>query len=494
MGLANYQITLMKIEQVKKFKKDATPVFILSDKEKISNHPLFKELGKEDQKQISLIESQISHEGEFSHTIHTKNGPILIIGAGKELNNHKLIMLSRRVIYSAKKAKMENIIINFSDFLSNLRTYDVLRLTETITTQFEIANFEFLKYKTSEEKQIFVKKIFILYNGKANLKQAIETGKIIGEEINKARNLSNTPGGEMTPTKLAASALKESKNKLKVSILNEKNIEKLKMGGILGVSKGSLEKPRFIIMEYKNGGKTKPVVLVGKGVTFDTGGLNLKPTEAMNEMHMDMSGGASVIHILSAARRLGIKKNIIGLIPTVENMPSGSSYHPGDILKTMSGKTIEVLNTDAEGRIILADALHYAKKYNPRLIVDIATLTGAAMVALGPRISAIFSKEENIVKKMEEIGEERGDFVWRMPLWTEYEEDIKGTFGDITNTGKIKVGGAIHGAVFLWQFIKDYPWVHIDIAPRMVSTEGEFLSKGSVGASINLLVNFLRSF
>src|SRR3989339_791547 len=148
-------------------------------------------------------------------------------------------------------------------------------------------------------------------------------------------------------------------------------------------------------------------------------------------MHMDMSGGSAVIHTIRAAARLKLKKNIVGLVPAVENMPSGSSYHPGDILRTMSGKTIEVLNTDAEGRIILADALHYAKKYNPRLIVDIATLTGAAMVALGPRISAIFSKEENVVKKMEEIGEERGDFVWRMPLWTEYEEDIKGTFGDI---------------------------------------------------------------
>ncbi|MGB9609124.1 MAG: M17 family metallopeptidase, partial [Minisyncoccia bacterium] len=268
----------------------------------------------------------------------------------------------------------------------------------------------------------------------------------------------------------------------------------------LGVARGSNEKPRFIIMEYF-GGKIldQPIVLVGKGVTFDTGGLNLKPSENIYEMHMDMSGGAAAIHILAALAKLKIPKNVISLIPAVENMPSGSSYRPGDLLKTLSGKTIEVLNTDAEGRIILADALTYAQKfYNPKLIIDIATLTGAAMVALGQKASAIFGNNESLIYQIQKAGEESGDFVWPLPLWEEYESEIKGTFGDVANTGKTRYGGAINGAMFLYQFIKneknEVPWVHLDIAPKMTSIEGDFLAKGSAGPAVALLIWFIYKF
>ena len=209
---------------------------------------------------------------------------------------------------------------------------------------------------------------------------------------------------------------------------------------------------------------------------------------------MDMSGGAAVIHAIAAIATLKIKKNVIGLIPAVENMPSGTSFRPGDILKSMSGKTIEVLNTDAEGRIILADALTYAKKYNPRMVVDVATLTGAALVAVGQKASALFSKDENLIKLFRNLGEETGEYVWPLPLWDEFEDDIKGTFGDIINTGKTRYAGATLGAIFLYQFAKDYPWVHLDIAPRMTSTEGEYLAKGSVGAPIRLLVKLIEQY
>src|SRR3989338_4872209 len=198
------------------------------------------------------------------------------------------------------------------------------------------------------------------------------------------------------------------------------------MGGILGVSCGSDEKPQFIILEYRGGtSNEKPVVMVGKGVTFDTGGLNLKPSDAIYEMHMDMSGGAAVIHAVALAARLGIKRNIIGLVPAVENMPSGSSYHPGDVLKSLSGRTIEVLNTDAEGRIILADAITYAKRYKPQLVVDVATLTGAAMSALGQRCSGLFTRDIDLANQFRVLGEETGDYVWPMPLWDEYESEIR---------------------------------------------------------------------
>jgi leucyl aminopeptidase len=267
----------------------------------------------------------------------------------------------------------------------------------------------------------------------------------------------------------------------------------LGMGGVLGVGQGSDAPPRFIILEYMKGAKNeKPVVLVGKGVTFDTGGLNLKPGNHIYEMHMDMSGGAAVIHTIIAAARLKLRKNIVALIPAVENMPSGSSYRPGDVLRTMNGKTIEVLNTDAEGRVILADALEYAKRYNPALVVDVATLTGAAVVALGLRYSAIFTTDKKLEERFRALGEAVNDPVWPLPLGEEYEEDIKGTFGDWANAGKPGEAGATSGAVFLWQFIKGYPWVHLDIAPRMTAMETEYLAKGAAGTPVRLLARLLE--
>jgi len=237
-------------------------------------------------------------------------------------------------------------------------------------------------------------------------------------------------------------------------------------------------------------------VLIGKGVTFDTGGLNLKSEQGIYEMHMDMSGGSAVIHGIAAIARLKLPINAIGLIPAVENMPSGSSYHPGDILKTMSGKTIEVINTDAEGRIILADALYYgAKKYNPGLMVDFATLTGAALVALGNYCSAIFTNQNKIQDKLIDIGDKCGDYVWPLPLWDEYLLDIKGTLGDVANLGKTgRAGGAIHGAKFLEQFIDNAPWAHIDIAPRMTTAEGEFLAKGAAGTGVRYIVELAKEY
>ncbi len=234
---------------------------------------------------------------------------------------------------------------------------------------------------------------------------------------------------------------------------------------------------------------------MGKGVTFDTGGINLKPTDAILGMNMDMSGGAAVIHTLIAAARLKLRKNIVALIPAVENAPSGSSYRPGDVLRSMSGKTIEVRNTDAEGRIILADALTYAKRYRPALVVDVATLTGSAVVALGERAIALFTQDEKLEQTFRLLGEESGDYVWPLPLWDEYDEDIKGVFGDVANVGKTRYGDAILAAVFLKQFVADaYPWTHLDIAPRMTALPDEFLAKGSAGAPVRLLVKLLEKF
>ena len=275
-------------------------------------------------------------------------------------------------------------------------------------------------------------------------------------------------------------------------------MRKLGMGALLGVAKGSTEAPTFTILEYK-GGKGKPIVFAGKGVTFDSGGLNLKSSNSIYEMHMDMSGAAAVIHAVALAARLKIKKHVIALVPSVENMPGNGAYRPGDVLKSLSGKTIEVLDTDAEGRLILADALTYAKRFNPSVVIDIATLTGAAVAALGLHASALLTRDDALAETISRVGEASGDYVWRLPLWDEYEERVKGTFADLKNVpggSTSRYGGAIDGGMFLWQFAKELncPWAHLDIAPRMTSAPSDELAKGAAGTPVRLLLHFIETW
>ncbi|MBI4034100.1 MAG: leucyl aminopeptidase family protein [Candidatus Brennerbacteria bacterium] len=478
----------MTIKVAGKIDKNAVPVLVLREKQKPDSHPFFNR----------DFVGFAPREGGYEHVLILAGGRrVLVFGVPEGFNHRKSIKLMRRVVQVARRERIDKITLNLKDFGTS---------AEVLAAQLEMANFEFVQYKEKpKEGWFFVKEIDVF--SKKDIKKDLERGKIIGEEINNTRVLANTPGGDMTPQRLAEAASRAGRRAgFKVRILEEKTIRKLKMGGVIGVSQGSNERPRFIIMEYwgeksrlqrSRGSSTRrsgPVVLVGKGVTFDTGGLNLKSSDGIYEMHMDMSGGAAVIHTLAALARLKVKKNVIGLVPAVENMPSGGSYRPGDVLRTMSGKTIEVLNTDAEGRVIMADALEYAKRYKPRLVVDVATLTGSSIVALGPRASAIFATDQKISKKMEEAGEAVGDYIWPLPLWEEYEEDIKGTFGDVSNSTVARNRGVGTSAAFLWQFIKNQNWVHLDIAPRMTTIESDNLAKGAAGAPVALLTQFLRDF
>jgi leucyl aminopeptidase len=448
----------------------------------------FNNTQPKDAVKIEFIADDVKIAGDYLAEVDGKK--ILRVSLPKgDMTRRKFILLSRKIIALSRKYKARKIFLDLADFHFKNFSIAESELAEILATNFEMANFEFVKYKTGPAP-IFIEEVTI---ANTNEKVAFEKGRKIAEEVDECRTLANTPGGEMTPKLLAEAAKNAAKGtKVSVKILGKKEMQALKMGGVLGVAQGSEHEPQFIIMEYKMGGKEAPTVLVGKGVTFDTGGLNLKSSDHIYEMHMDMSGGAAVIHTIILAAKLGLKKNIIALVPAVENMPSGSSYRPGDILKSMSGKTIEVMDTDAEGRIILADALTYAEKYNPKLVVDVATLTGAAMVALGERASALFTKDEKLEKMFRELGEESGEYVWPLPLWEEYEDDIRGTFGDWANLGKTRYGGSITAATFLAQFAGKYPWVHLDIAPRMTSIEGEYLSKGAAGAPIRLLIKLLE--
>jgi leucyl aminopeptidase len=274
-------------------------------------------------------------------------------------------------------------------------------------------------------------------------------------------------------------------------VVDEREIKELGMGGVMGVSQGSAHPPRFIILEYGQPSK-KTIVLVGKGVTFDTGGISIKPSANMAEMKMDMSGAAAVIGTFEAVARLKLPVHLVGLIPAVENMPSGSSIRPGDILRHYGGKTSEVDNTDAEGRLILADALAYAEKFKPAAVIDIATLTGACVVALGHHASGMMGNDEGLMKKLKAAGERTYERVWPLPMFDEYEKLIKSDVADVRNVGG-RWAGAITGAWFLKKFIGNYKWVHLDIAGTAILEENsDYTPKGGSGVGVRLLTEFLR--
>ncbi len=430
------------------------------------------------------------------------------IGAGKgsEMTRRKFVILCRAIVQSAKQNKCKKIAIQFdktpalfSGMQKEVTTGE--EVSEMAATNFVMANFDFNAFKTKpKEGWNAVEEILLYGKSSKSIEESARRGQSIGEEVNKCRALANTPGGDMTPKGLARAAkLAVAGLPVSTKILDRKTMEVLGMGALLGVAKGSSEEPTFTVLEYR-GGKGAPIVLAGKGVTFDSGGLNLKSESGIYEMHMDMSGAASVIHAVALAARLKVKKHVIGLIPSVENMPGNNAYRPGDILKSLSGKTIEVLNTDAEGRLILADAITYAKRFKPAVVVDVATLTGAAMVALGLHASGLMTRDNKLAEKLLELGETSGDYLWRLPLWDEYEDSVKGTFADLSNvpgnSSSSRYGGATNGGMFLWQFAKelDCPWAHLDIAPKMTSTPNEELAKGAAGAPVRLLLQFIEQW
>ncbi len=356
--------------------------------------------------------------------------------------------------------------------------------------------YHFKVYKTQnleDIKEIQTLTIVADKNNFLEVDKGIRTGLIITDAVYLARDLGNHPSNIVTPTYITQKAIEVSKkNGIKCTILENKDMKKLGMGGILAVNKGSVHPAKFIIMEY-NGGKKGTICLVGKGITFDSGGISIKPSAAMEEMKFDMCGGAAVIAILQAASRLKLSYKIIGLVPTTENLPSGDAYKPGDIIKMYNGKTVDVINTDAEGRMILADALSYSKKYNPDVVIDYATLTGACVVALGDKCSGLFTQDEELAKQLLESGEKTGEKIWRLPLWDEYKEEIKSAYADMKNSGG-REGGAITAAVFLKEFIHTKKWAHLDIAGTAWVTKGGNSTKpiGATGEGVRLTLEFLN--
>jgi leucyl aminopeptidase len=304
-----------------------------------------------------------------------------------------------------------------------------------------------------------------------------------------AKTLGNLPGNVCTPAYLADQAKALARDHgLKVEVLERKQIEALRMGAFLAVAQGSALTPRLIVLQYQGASsRSAPIALVGKGITFDTGGISIKPAGEMDEMKFDMCGAASVLGTLRAIAEMKLKINVVGVIPACENMPSGTATRPGDIVTTMSGQTVEILNTDAEGRLILCDALTYVTRFKPRTVIDIATLTGACVIALGHHHSGLFAREDALAAELLDAGRDSGDTCWRMPLDEEYHEQLKSRFADVANIGG-RAGGSVTAACFLSRFTKDYDWAHLDIAGTAWKSGA---NKGSSARPVPLLTSFL---
>ncbi|MDH4259429.1 MAG: leucyl aminopeptidase [Gammaproteobacteria bacterium] len=324
----------------------------------------------------------------------------------------------------------------------------------------------------------------------AGARRGIRDGRGIGIGMALTRDLANLPANVCTPSYLAGAARRLAKEhrKIRVRVLDERAIRRLRMGSFLSVTRGSDEPPRLLVIEYFGTKRSAaPVALVGKGITFDTGGISLKQPTAMDEMKFDMTGAASVFGSIKALATTGAAVNVVGIVPTCENMPNGRATKPGDIVKSMAGKTIEVLNTDAEGRLILCDAITYARRFKPRAVVDIATLTGACVIALGGHYCGLFSPDDKLAAALAAAGERSGDRAWRMPVAEEYSELLKSNFADFANVAG-REAGAITAACFLWKFTEGLRWAHLDIAGTAYLTGSQ---KGSTGRPVPLLVDWL---
>jgi leucyl aminopeptidase len=456
--------------------------------------------------------SKVLESGEFEGKLNTTSmihtfgrilaERVLLIGLGKraELDIEKLKQASGTAATAARDK-------GITTATSALHLHEVSEATpaeigQAVAEASALALYRFGKYKTEKEavketaKEL---KSLVLPEKNARRRRGLRKGASEGGKIATAvgyvRDLVSEPAGTLTPTVLANRARAISrKHGFKCVVLTPARIKKLKMGAFLAVAQGSHQPPRLIVLEHKGGGASRPLALVGKAITFDSGGISLKPSEGMQEMKTDMSGGAAVLGAICAAAMLKLPINLVGIIPSTENLPGGGAYKPGDVLRSMSGITIEVQNTDAEGRLILSDALAYAARYKPAAIIDLATLTGACVIALGHVNSGLMGNDERLLKKIEDAARLTSEKVWRLPLDEEYGEQIKSDIADVKNIGG-RPAGTITAAIFLKKFVKDNRWAHLDIAGTAWSEKGRpYCPKGATGVGVRLLVQLARDW
>ena len=438
-------------------------------------------------------------EGKAGRTLLLHNVPgllgdrVLLVGLGREKDFREREY--RDAIRAAVKTLDDTGAFDGSVYLTEVpvKKRDVAwRVRQAAITALDtVYRFDAMKSKKDEVRRP-VRKLTLMVERRNELgsaERAAREGEAIGQGMALARDLGNLPGNVCTPSYLARRAQEMAKEAgLTCEVLDRAACEALKMGSFLSVANGSREAPKFIILEHK-GGRTgdKPIVLIGKGITFDTGGISLKPGEGMDEMKFDMCGAASVIGAMQAAATLKLPLNIVALVPTTENMPGGAATKPGDIVTSMSGQTIEILNTDAEGRLILCDALTYAERYDPVCVVDVATLTGACVIALGHVATGLYSNNDTLARELAGAGDEAHDRAWHMPLWDDYQEQLKSNFADMANIGG-RPAGSVTAACFLSRYAKKFDWAHLDIAGTAWKSGA---AKGATGRPVPLLTHFL---
>ena len=422
---------------------------------------------------------------------------IVVVGLGKraDFNLEKL-----RGAYAAAARQVRD--LNLKEFAlavdGGVLDLPLPQVAEAILEGALLGLYRFTPYKTVDREDMTdVRDIHVIEDDEERLKmigKAAGTAEAVARAVFLARDLVSRPGNDMTPSALVREARNVAGGRpLKLRVLDAAQMKKIGMNALLGVARGSSEPAKFIILEYDGRRRSDPpIVLVGKGLTFDSGGISIKPSEKMDEMKTDMAGGAAVLGAIAAVADLKLPVHVVGLIPATENLPSGKAYKPGDILKSLSGRTIEVITTDAEGRLILADALTYALRYKPAAVIDLATLTGACIVALGDHVIGMLGTDEALKARIREAADATGERVWELPLWEDYDEQIRSDIADFKNSGG-RAGGAITAAAFLRKFVGDVPWVHLDIAgPSWLSKDRPYIPKGASGVGVRLLVRFLR--
>ena len=416
---------------------------------------------------------------------------VLLVGLGKpgELNNKTISEILSSAFSALNKTPAKDAVLYIVDEGVGKEAAWVIRQAVFAAAE-QAFRADGMKSKPSKAAALKNITFATLDKPAVALKNVVDQAAAVAHGMELAKTLGNLPGNICTPTYLAAKALALGKahKSIKTTVLEEKDMQKLGMGSFLSVTRGSEQPAKLITLEYSGAAKTqKPIVLVGKGITFDTGGISLKPGAEMDEMKYDMCGAASVLGTLQAVAEMGLKLNVVGVIPTCENMPCGKATKPGDIVTSMSGQTIEILNTDAEGRLILCDALTYSAKFNPDTIIDIATLTGACVIALGHVASGMFSNEDKLAKELLAAGEQSHDRIWQLPLWDDYQPLLDSNFADMANIGG-RAGGTITAACFLARFTKDYRWAHLDIAGTAWLSGKQ---KGATGRPVPLLAQYL---
>ena len=458
-------------------------------------------LDRSSRQALSRLTKRGDMNGRVADVLMVPNAPsleadrVLLIGAGKQsgITAAEYVKLTRKAAGAVVGGGLKNALSGLTEITVKDRD-DSWKIQQQVLA-FEAATYRFDQFKTlPKTKPAKFSRLSLLLaeklDGPISAEVKVSGGLINGLKLTK--DLANTPANFCTPTHLAdhAKALGKQFKSISVDVLDEAAMEKLGMGSLLSVSKGSAEPAKLITLKYNGGTKdTKPVVLVGKGVTFDSGGISLKPGAAMDEMKYDMCGAATVFGVLRTIAEAELPIYVVGVVPATENLPDGKASKPGDVVTSMSGQTIEVLNTDAEGRLILCDALTYCERFEPDVVVDIATLTGACIIALGHATTALMSNNDDLAEDLLAAGQTSGDRAWRLPIWDEYQQQIDSPFADMANVGG-RAAGSITAACFLSRYTKKYRWAHLDIAGTAWRSGKP---KGATGRPVGLLVQYLRA-